>query len=111
MNYNFTENRHIWILGRSVVRKDWDSGVLLRREVEQSEFLWGLKFQGWRSSMQGVCEPVATFPLILGAGKETRWQEKLVPVFVLNIGGQSWKIIWKILKCAEMFCPYKEACL
>lgn len=61
--------------------------------------------------MDGMSEPVATFPLILGAGKETWWQKKLAPVFVLRIRGKNWKTNWKILKCAEMFCSYKGVCL
>lgn len=49
--------------------------------MEQSGFLWGLKFQVWRSSVQGMCEPVAAFSLILGAGEETQWQKAGTCIF------------------------------
>lgn len=61
--------------------------------------------------MQGMCVSVATFSLILVAGKGTWWQKKLVPAFLSKIRGKSWKFIWKILKRAEMFFPYEEVCL
>lgn len=48
--------------------------------------------------MEGTSEPVTSFPLILGAGKETWWQKKLVPLLVLKIRGKNWKTNWKNLK-------------
>jgi len=47
----------------------------------------------------------------VGAGKETQWQRELAPLFVLEIRGKDWKMSWKILKCAEILCPYKGMCL
>lgn len=49
-----------------------------------------------------MSEPVATFPFIWGAGKETWWQEKLLPVFVWKIRGKNWKTNWKILVCWDV---------
>lgn len=63
--------------------------------------------------MQGICEPIATFSLILVAGKETQWQKKLMSVFSLKIRGKSWKFIWERLNVLKCFahvkkCVYKD---
>lgn len=61
--------------------------------------------------MQGTSEPVASVPAAPAAGRETWGQKQPAPVFVLKIRGKNWKTDWKILKCAEVLCPYKGACL